>query len=930
MGNYADRFGFRKCLLAVASCGIGAWAIPASAQQQQSSQTQLEEVTVTGSYIKRPADRPQALTVVNSADIELHNRPSLAQMFKDLPQAIGGRSTIADTEGGNSPTRTINLRGLGARATLVLLNGHRQTIDGGTTGGVSAVDIDNLAPSIMINRVEVLTDGASALYGSDAVAGVVNFITRDSFEGVEVQASAQEIEASRAHKPDMNVGMLFGSQGTSTQVVAGVEYASTQPLRNEDRYSVDRLTQYGFTSGFGNPGTFVNLNTGERLADPLCGSDKIGGPPAAGYLNPLGNQCRMLLSLGMDIQSASGRLNGLAVMTHKFNDKITAKVEAGFARTRYNIDFRYVVPYLPPLPFVPATNPGVIAANAADPNFAITDYQIFTRAYSPAFENPVHNTTKQDTYRTGITLTGSFGDSSWTWNANSTFSQNDSNFSFIDSFRDRYTDALQGYGGAHCDASPATDPTGALAGVGDCQWWNPFANRMLAQPGDPNYNDPSLGDWFIAHRVLTGFAQLSTLEFVATGNLWDMAGGTTGLAVGTQARSQKYTQTWDDVTHDGGFAFSTIPYSDFGGIQDTKALFAELVMYPTKGLEIQLAARHERYAHASSTDPKIGLLWKPIDRLFVRLSAGTSFEMPGFVQIFGVGPGGGSVMPIGGDIINARSSLTGNPDLSPETSTSYNVGVTWDATDNFTMNVNYWSINFKNLVAAESGDVVLAQDEADGYITDPRIILFPGSPNEVCEVTGRWDPNSGAPLPAGCLSGFDVERFNMSYVNQDFQKTSGVDFSFAYNSQSRAGQWGLTLNGTYINKYDLTTNGVLFHGVGSYNGTNFGVPAPRLRTNFAFNWNRGPHRIRATWRRISGLKDDVLANTESQDKPFNALDLAYIYTLGTKQDSRITAGVLNATDALPPARDNDASTADSALYDVRGRILRVSYTLDFQ
>src|ERR1700754_4063237 len=138
----------------------------------------VPEVVITGSFIKRPAARPQPLTVVGSEDLDNSQRNSVAESLKDLPQNVGSMATV-NTQGGginagNTPTTTVNLRGLGPGASLVLLNGGRQIND----GGFGFVDVNNLAPSIMIDRVEVLSDGSSALYGADAVAGVVNFITK--------------------------------------------------------------------------------------------------------------------------------------------------------------------------------------------------------------------------------------------------------------------------------------------------------------------------------------------------------------------------------------------------------------------------------------------------------------------------------------------------------------------------------------------------------------------------------------------------------------------------------------------------------------------------------------------------------------------------------------------------------------------------------
>ncbi|MGY8789640.1 MAG: TonB-dependent receptor plug domain-containing protein, partial [Pseudomonadales bacterium] len=138
----------------------------------------IEEIQVTGSFISRPADRPQPVSIMDNEELQANQRVSVVEAIRDMPQV-----SSANTTGNfNNPTNSINLRALGARSTLILLNGQRQTIDANSG---SQVDVNNLAPGIMIERVELVLDGASALYGSDAVAGVVNFITRNNFEGAE-------------------------------------------------------------------------------------------------------------------------------------------------------------------------------------------------------------------------------------------------------------------------------------------------------------------------------------------------------------------------------------------------------------------------------------------------------------------------------------------------------------------------------------------------------------------------------------------------------------------------------------------------------------------------------------------------------------------------------------------------------------------------
>lgn len=904
------RAGRNPVAAAIAIALSSAFVQPSLAQQAQ------EEIVVTGSFLERPADRPQPVTVLSGAEIGLSQRQSLAETFKDMPQVQSTSAIVNGNENFVSPTTNVNLRGLGARATLVLMNGRRQTVDGSAgLDGVVSVDINNLAPPIMIERIEVLTDGASALYGSDAVAGVVNVLTRNNFEGIELKTEMQSI--NEIGSADFTFGALFGSQSENTSLVAGFEWSRQERMNSEDRYSEQRLQDYGLTSTFANPGSFrpVDPDTGDILGpnmpDPLCGTDAVGTGLSAGIVAPLpgppgtGDGCVMSLSLGRAIVPESTQLNGLAVATHDFGNELTAQVELGFARARYQYDFGYGLPIIGPF-VAPGANPGVAAAGL-DTN---VDYLVRYRIRSPLGDAPTNTRADQDTYRVAGTLEGNFADSDWGWAATATFSANNTRNIGGDTIAERFTAALQGLGGPECGA-------GGMPGVGDCLWYNPFANRFLAQPGDGHFNDPILNDWVFARSNTEGDADLVTYDFLVTGQLGELAGGPTGLAVGVQRREQSFFIDYDPITETGGYAFNSTPQQDFGGVRETDALFAELVLFPSDSVEIQLAARYEDYGNVDSTDPKIGFLWTPTDRLFVRATAGTSFRQPGEVQSFGTASQGGGNW-INGDATNARGLLQGNLNLQPEESENFTLGFTWDVTDSFTMDLNYFDIDFENLIVTEDGTVIMANDAADGFITDPRIELFPNAPTEVCEVTGNSGPT--------CISIDDIALLHLSYVNQDFMKTSGIDFNFSWDFGSGANDWNIALNGTYVDKYELTSEGQVFDGAGSYNSANFGFPNSDLIANLRFDWRRGDHHARATVRHIAALENDQFPlNAGTEETDFQMLDLLYEYTLPSGR-STFTGAVLNATDEEDPIRQGDLRTTTSFVYDLRGRIYRLGFS----
>jgi iron complex outermembrane receptor protein len=333
-------------------------------------------------------------------------------------------------------------------------------------------------------------------------------------------------------------------------------------------------------------------------------------------------------------------------------------------------------------------------------------------------------------------------------------------------------------------------------------------------------------------------------------------------------------------------------------------------------VEIQLAARYEDYGSVSSTDPKIGFLWTPVEGLFFRATAGTSFRQPGEVQSFGTASQGGGNW-INGNATNARGLLQGNTNLQPEESQNYTVGFTWDVTDSFTMDINYFNIDFENLIVTEDGTIIMANDAADGFITDPRIELFAGAPTEVCEVTGNAGPQ--------CISIDDIALLRLSYVNQDFMKTSGIDFNFNWTFTSGANDWNVGFNGTYVDEYELTSEGEVFDGAGSYNSANFGYPNSDLIANVRLDWRRGDHHARATVRHIAALRNDQFPlNAGTEETNFQTLDVLYEYTLPSGRGT-FTGAILNATDEEDPINQGDLRTTTSFVYDLRGRIYRVGY-----
>ena len=881
------------------------WTSPVLGQEE------LEEVVVTGSYLPRPADRPQPVQVLTAEDIVLEQRLSVAEVLKDLSVMNGTVVLNNFTESGQSPTTTVNLRGLGARATLPLINGRRQTIDATNgTRDVSAVDINNLAPSIMLGRIEVLTDGASALYGSDAVAGVVNFITRKDFEGFEL--SLQGLSVDRPSTKDFRIAAIAGSQSETTSIVGAFEYAERERIDAEDVYDTNRILELVngsptiLLSSSGNPGSFRETGgrgAPPRFPDPLCGDPSLGAFPTAGIpqAGRGGPSCGLPLSLGRNIVAEVERLSGMVTVDHDLGGSLSAEMEVGFARVRNNrhLGFNFPVSRTGQEPVVPVTNPGLIEENLRS-GLPLVPYRIYQRLGSPVMGDagPALNFQDQDTWRVVGALGGDFN-ADWSWEVSASFSQNDSRLEDKDTLRDRLQLALD------CMGLPTRNTC-----------YNPFANNFLASPGDPEFNDPALREWMTGDRLGTGHAELTTIEFLVTGSFGELGGEPIGFAVGAQHRDQEFLFGWDPVSQDGGFGFNNVPLFDFGGTRKVDAVFAELVLFPNDELEIQLAGRYEDYGDGvDSFDPKIGVLWTPTDRLFLRASAGTSFKIPGEVQTFGNTATGCGGCQLNGVDVEARGARVGTPNLKPEEGESFTAGITWDVTDNFSMEFNYYYIEFTDLVRAEDGSITLDADVADnGIIDDPRFII---------------DPAAGTRV-AALLVADDIIGIELGYLNQDFQETDGVDFRFDWNIPSGANEFGLSLQGTKTLTFDLADEGVTFDAVGSWNSRNFAVPTPDWSATLRFDWRRGGHFARATVRHIPAIiEDNPTREPATEEISYSRVDLLYNYRFGTDNLMTLSVGVVNATDEEDPISGAGLTTNNTLLYDPRGRMVNVGFTVGF-
>jgi iron complex outermembrane receptor protein len=857
------------------------------AQEVEEDQSKnVEKILVTGSFVRRSEnfESPSPLAVLDSAEIDAIGAKSIADITQTLTINTGAENTPdAFTQNATAGTSNINLRGLGVSSTLILLNNKRQVVNAQPNNdGVNFVDTSSLVPMIAINRVEIVKDGASALYGSDAVAGVVNFITKKNYQGASVNLDYQD--GAHGNNKEYVLQGLWGAVGDNSSLMTAISYTNRSPLFTGDR----RLSRpQDDTSALGNPGTFFAGAT--PLIDPGCAT--FGGTPqviVAG-VGPGGTDVGLC---GFDFGNTysfvpdESRLNAYTQATFNVSDKVEWITDVGYARNRAERGGSPSFPILT-FPSVPADHPD---------NFLGFPVSFFGRELGTGSPGDPANT-ESDTFRFNTMLQGEMENGFW--EVSYTKAVNNFYFTVRDTLAQEFQNALNGFGGFDCD------PVSGTAGQGGCEYFNPFSSSFITP------NSQSVIDSFTGRQEIDSEANLEVVEGLISADWFEMDGGVVGVAVGAQYRYQDLTQDYDEASNQDRFAF-VIGNADVFGKQDVVALFGEIAMPVTEDLDIQIALRYEDYGGTigDTVDPKLAVSYRATDALSLRGSISTSFRAPSIFQKDGGATSlNQAVDPLSGATAFIAVRASGNEDLVPEESTAFNLGFSVEPIDDLSIELDYWSFDFTDLIIQESFQAILND-----------------TPQDTTRVIRAGDPLNGPLL-----------QVNTSYVNASSLKTSGLDLVTSYNVETEAGTFTPSINATYVLKYDLDDpQAGKVEGAGLRNFNNVGVSNPELRVNLGLNWAMDAYSANLFVRHISSYDDDQnvdgttgnfleIDSHTTFDAQFN-VDLGNIFE--TKSDYVLTVGGINLTDENPPQLFTNAGF-DSKVHDPRGRQIYARLAIQF-
>lgn len=869
-----------------------------------------DEVLVTGSYIRRATDSSSPMEIFSQEDLRNTARTSVAEILHADP-AFNGSDVFTSfgTGMGTSTSAAINLRALGPRATLVLLNGGRSVNNAQPNrDGVVTFDVNSLMPAIAIERVEVLKDGASAIYGTDAVAGVVNFITRNDFEGIELQTSWQQTDVGG--QSERMISGIIGHGGSDAHTLFAFEHLARDPfdyLSHPDVYAFNQANpQLGNN---GSPGSF-RLIPGETynslvpagrdnrlIRDPLCADPRLGEGTVAGvpgFQGAAANNdqiCRSDGRLGRASISGADRTSVYARVDRSIGDVIKLGAEAGFTHG----DFERAAGFAGAAPetLLPAEHPANIFGG---------DVLFRGALLGPPAGHGRENVFRatSNTWRAAVFADGEIGSSGWHWDGKLTWSVNEAFSQNRGVVPTRVANALRGLGGYGCDPSTGTP------GVGDCGYYNPFGSQYLASPGDAEYNDPELLDFLTPYAENISDSRLVTATGVFSGDIFDMASGTVSLALGYEFRNEAMQNDFDALTLAGEFSGNReVP---FDANRDSNAVFYELIIPAAERLELQLAGRYEDYGLGiDEFVPKIGMMWRPGTDFVVRATYGRAFKAPGLVPTYATSAGLTDTVNVPGiQTLFPRTVTRPNPDLEPEKADVYSAGVTWDATERFSVTVDWWRFDTSNITGQESAQLVVEEYAATGAHAD-RLTFD----------------------ETGVLTDIDLVFDNFSVLN-----TEGVDLSFDWAFDlGDGGDLTLTMAAAHILKFDyqLRDDQPLVDGRGRTNSNVFADAATEWKATTILSWRRGPHAVRSTWRYIDGMLNSALPDNSplQSNQDYVQLDLLYSLSLmGVEKPLDVRFAINNVRDERPPIFSG-AQLALPQVYDSRGRNYSVTLTKAF-
>ncbi|MGJ9420259.1 TonB-dependent receptor [Massilia sp. CMS3.1] len=927
-----------KPIALLLASAFGTLAIPSLAFAQTPDATQrMERVIVTGSSIKR-IDGETALPVqiLKREDIERTGASSTEELVKQLSSlsSAGSSTTAANASGyGGGSIATVSLRGLGGARTLVLVNGRRVSVYGGGSAGAAGSSVDvNSIPLAAIERVEVLKDGASAVYGSDAIAGVVNFILRKDFTGIEATANYGQTSdhLGRDRKASLFGGFgNFADDGWNLTTSLTVQKADAIP--GSARVYARRLNaaeQNDYTSSIAFPANVVLNNRGTlgNPALPNCGPVSLVSPFSS-------TRCTYdnspFVSLQPDVQKASFMANGRLRLT----GDAEAYFESGYTKNKitsttqavplaYNAVTTASNPYVPAFQQLIAQYPGMAArygTNIGRGGFILVPSSPY---YPTAFAAA--------NGLTGLPLLLNYRDVA---NGSRTTRDMSENGRLVAGVRGSVA-------GWDMDSaflySQSKVRQNLLSGYAQYSRVLPIFNSGVINPFGDTADASALEAVRAAEFRGTSYSSktsTTSVDVKGSREIWILPAGAVGMALGAELRREKFNydpsvaiQT-GDIAGLGGNAFPVV------GARNVGSVYAELSIPILDKLDADVAVRYDTYEGVGRTvNPKASLRWQPTTTLMLRSAVGKGFRAPSLTdlntpQATGI-TGNGSrdylrcpTLATGAprDCNFQFTTVTGgNPNLKPEKSVSITAGVMWEPIKNASISLDAFRIDLEDAIVVGGLSSVYFLANAERTAQFAQFI------------------NRGA--PDGNAAGVGpIESIVQTNANLFKTKVAGVDVDGVYRLRlDEKNRLNLRLSGTYMDKYDTQGPDGSFTSALDQALNAAGGVVLRWKHNAGVTWETGPFAMTVLQNYQKAYKD-ALANLAPAGTPqrkvrsYQTFDLQLAYA-GLK-NTKLALGVKNLADRDPPYTNltsNFLGGYDVSYGDPRGRFLYATATYSYK
>jgi iron complex outermembrane recepter protein len=824
----------------------------------------VEEIFVTGTHIRGEAPIGSALVVVGREEIRASGHGRVQDFLEHLPQNFSG-SASEDWNvdlGSSNLTRgqAIDLRGLGAGSTLVLIDGRRQP-----TGGLQGafVDISSI-PAAAIDRIEILSDGASALYGSDAIGGVVNFVLRKDYEGIEASGRYATTDGS---SDETQASMVGGWTGSSANLLLGYQYSHRDFVWAKDAAysSTNRdfsvLGGSDFSRTGGDPGTILDPFTflpafaipAGQNGSALTESDLVSGRNREDHVT------------GIAVLPEQKQHSAFVSFSDQINDNLSFFAEGRYSRREMDLPFSNPGDFF----FVPDTN--AFYVDPFDAGFAVV-----VRSLGNELGGVTRQTSQTDTYSSSLGATVALGPQ-WQVNVVASYAREKNEW--------EWTNRINPFSPEVATALADSDPATAL---------NVFGHGAVTNPATINaLRSTAIG---------RGDSEMTSGAVIANGPVGAWRAGEIKIAIGADYRHERL------VSDEGSFAPATGLFTAsqivVGRLErDVVATFGE-VLLPLIGadnsdaadgvLAASLAVRYEDYSDfGSSLNPKVGLNFRPARGVLLRASWGTSFRAPRFNEISDtVNPPQSAALegvpdprsPTGTSNILVIGGV--DPNLKEETADVWSAGLDWTSTaiDGLSMGMTYFDIDYKDRIQI-GGDfdntLVFEERWASLIQRDP-------TQEQIDAICSK--PDFFTPCPAAVAAIVDVRLRNLGGL-----RVRGVDFHVGYRATTAIGNLSAGINGVYTTDYEIAASAT-DRFVDVTNTVNNPIS---LRLRGTLGWELGSWHANL----ISNYTDNY--RDEANDRPvgsWTTLDVSWGYRFGNgwMRGTDVLLSAVNVFDEEPP------------------------------